>query len=93
MMLDDTFKFYDLFKYKVVYINVSDEWAIARLLPRGRKDDNIEGIKKRMAWFEADVMPCINFFKNNKNCDFIDVNGEQTIEQVHAELISKVFNK
>jgi len=92
-MLDATLDFYNLAKYKVVYINVSTEWATARLLARGRKDDSVDGVKKRMAWFAEDVMPCVNFFKNNNNCEFIDINGEQTIEQVSAELLSKVFNK
>lgn len=92
-LLDDTLKFYKISKYRVVYINVSKEWATARLLARGRKDDTPDGIEKRMSWFDNDVMPSIEFLKNNKNCEFIDVNGEQTIEQVSAELLEKVFKK
>ena len=92
IMLDSTLDFYNISKYKVVYINVSSEWATARLLARGRKDDSKEGVEKRMAWFEKDVMPCVEFFRSNKNCDFIDVNGEQTIEEVHNEIMKKVFN-
>ena len=44
-----------------------------------------------MDWFDTEVMKSINFFKNNKNCNFIDINGEQTIEEVQAELNKKVF--
>ena len=90
-ILDRTLKFYDIPKYKVVYINVSNEWATERLLGRGRKDDTREVIESRLSWFDKDTIPSVNFFKNNKNCDFIDVNGEQTIEQVHDELMKKVF--
>jgi len=90
-MLDGTLTFYNIPKYKVIYINVSKEWASSRLLARGRKDDTIEGIEKRMTWFDQEVMPCVEFFKNNNACEFIDINGEQTIEQVHDEVLKRVF--
>ena len=46
-----------------------------------------------MNYFEKDVLPCIDYFNNNENCDFLDINGDQTIEAVHAEIIKKVFNE
>jgi len=92
-ILDGALKFYNISGYKVIHINVSREWATNRLLARGRKDDTKEDIKNRMDWFDTEVMKSIDFFKNNKNCDFININGEQTIEEVHAELVKKVFGK
>lgn len=90
-LLDGMLKFYGIKNYKVVHINTSKKWCVDRLTARGRKDDTPEGIEKRMTWYEKDVMPCIEFFNNNKDCEVIDVNGEQTIEEVHAELMNKVF--
>jgi adenylate kinase len=92
-LLDSTLKFYNIPKYKVVYINVSSKWATERLLARGRGDDKPEGIAKRMSWFDIDVMPCIEFFKKQQRCDFIEINGEQTIEQVSKDVLEKVFKK
>ena len=92
-LLDGVLKFYNIKNYKVIYINVSHDWSKARLLERGRKDDTEDGIEKRLEWFDKDVVPSVDFFRSNKNCEFIDVNGEQTIEQVHKELIKKVFKK
>ena len=91
-LLDGVLKFYNIYNYKAIYINVSHDWSKARLLERNRKDDSEEGIEKRLEWFNADVMPSIEYFKNNKNCEFIDINGEQAIEEVHNEVIKKVFN-
>jgi adenylate kinase len=90
-VLDNALKFYKISKYKVIYMNVGREWATNRLLVRGRVDDIKEDIDRRMEWFEKDVMPSIEFFKNNENCEFIEINGEQTIEQVHDEVVRKVF--
>lgn len=93
ILLDSMLIFLGIKKYKVVHINTSSKWSTDRLLARGRSDDTKEGIAKRMHWYDTDVMQSINFFQSNKNCEFIDVNGEQTIEEVSKELISKVFKK
>ncbi len=89
-LLDGVLKFYNINKYKVIYINTSHDWSKARLLERKRKDDTEEGIENRLQWFNSDVMPSIEFFKNNKDCEFLDINGEQSIEQVHNEVMSKI---
>ncbi len=92
-VLHSVFEFYDYKKPKVVYINVSKEWAEERLLARGRDDDQIEKIKKKMVWFVEDVVPVLDFYKNHLGYEFLDINGEQTIEEVHKEIIGKVLNK
>ena len=92
-MLGEMLVFLGIKNYKVIHINTSREWCTARLLARGRKDDSAEGIKKRMDWYDIEVSRSINFFETDSNCECIDVNGEQTIEQVHEELIKKVFHK
>ncbi len=89
--LHDTLKFYGLHDYKVIYIHVSKQWSKEKLLARGRKDDTEEGVAKRIAWFETDVVPSIEFFRNNKDgCTFLEINGEQTVEKVHEEIMTKI---
>lgn len=89
-VLDSVFGFYGYGKAKVVYINVSREWATARLLGRGRGDDEVEKIETRQNWFDTDVVPVLEFYKNHPNYEFLDINGEQTIEEVHNEIMSKL---
>jgi adenylate kinase family enzyme len=90
-ILDEAMQFYNRGKIKIIYMNVSDEWATARLSGRGRTDDkSAEEIKKRLAWFKKDVMPAVEYFKNNPHVDFLDINGEQTIEEVKQEIFSKL---
>ncbi|MCG2694656.1 hypothetical protein L6261_01050, partial [Candidatus Parcubacteria bacterium] len=66
------------------------EWSTERLLGRGRSDDDAEQIKKRLDWFDKDVIPAIEYLKNDPLYNFVDINGEQTIEQVQAEIIEKI---
>lgn len=90
LAMDTALKFYGR-KAFVVHLNVSREWSEERLLNRGRGDDlDASKVKKRLDWFEKDVTPAIEFFKSNPDYNFIDVNGEQLIEEVYAEMMGKL---
>jgi len=92
-ILDTAIKFYKRKKPVVIYMEVSRQWSEERLLARGRADDlEIEDIRKRLDWFEDDVMPAVEFYRNNSDYNLLDINGEQTIEEVHNEIMEKVFN-
>ena len=63
--LDSAINFYNYKKVTVIYLNVSKDWAIDRLVDRGREDDNQkEEQDRKMSWFESDALPCINLYKN-----------------------------
>ncbi|MEA1929836.1 MAG: nucleoside monophosphate kinase [Patescibacteria group bacterium] len=81
-------KQYSLPEPTIVYINVSREWAKARLLARGRVDDHDEGINNRLGWFDRDVAPAVTYFREQSDFRFLDINGEQPIERVSADIWS-----
>ena len=89
-LLDSAMRFYQLEKPTVICVNVSRDWSEKRLLGRARKDDNPESIKKRLEWFETEVMPTVNYYKSNPYYNFIDINGEQPIEDVQNEILAKL---
>ena len=91
MLLDSALKFYGIEKPFVIYINVGEKWAEDRLSVRARKDDSAEGVQRRMKWFETEVMPTIEYFRNSHNFRFIEVNGEKSIEDVHQDIKKAVF--
>ena len=91
-VLDSALKFYKREKPIVILINVSHDWAKARLLARGRSDDDQVEVEKRLAWYEADVVPTMKFFENNQDYRFLKINGEQAIEKVHQDIIEKISN-
>jgi adenylate kinase family enzyme len=101
--LDSAINFYDYKKVTIIYLNVSKDWAVNRLASRGREDDDQkEEQERKMSWFESDVLPCIDLYKNksedivnfpnqnNIDYNFLEINGEQSVEEVSAELISKL---
>lgn len=89
-VFDNMLKFYGK-KANVIYIDVSRKWSENHLLKRGREDDaRLDKIDKRLDWFDRDVMPAINFFGEHPDYNFIKVNGEQSIEKVHADIVEKI---
>lgn len=89
-LLDNILQFYGFERPTVIYVNVSRDWSEKRLQNRARKDDTPEAIARRLAWFEAEVTKTIDFYRNNPYYSFIDVNGEQPIEEVQKEIMTKL---
>lgn len=89
-VLDSALKFYNRKNLMVISFEVSDEWATKLMKGRGRADDTEEEMKKRLAWYKENTVPAIEYFKNDPDYKFISVSGEQTIEEVHKEIIDKI---
>ncbi len=89
-LLDNALQFYGIEKPVVLYLNVKSDWAEKRLIERARKDDTPGAIAKRLAWFETEVVKTLSFYKHNSYYDFVEINGEQPIEDVHKEILAKL---
>lgn len=81
--------FYSRRRPTVIHLDVSREWSEERLLKRGRSDDlTLAKIDKRLDWFDRDVAPALEYFKNNPYYRFLKIDGEQSIEKVHSDIIA-----
>jgi len=81
----------------VIYLKVSRDWSFKHLMERaqqeGRSDDTPESINHRLDWFERDVMPAINYYRRDRDYDYIEIDGERSIEEVHQEIMANVFGE
>lgn len=90
-MLDSALvEFYKRIMPTVVVLNISDDEAVRRLLPRGRNDDTEEGIRKRLQWSREETMPNMEWFRSNPTYRVLEINGEQSIEGTHTEVLEKL---
>lgn len=89
-LLTTALKFFKRERPVVIYINVSRKWSEERLLSRGRSDDaSLSKIDKRLDWFDSDVLPAIEYFKTNNYYRVIEIDGEQSVEAVQAEIVAQ----
>jgi len=90
-ILDSALRFYGRTQIHVIYINTSPEWSRDRLMERGRGDDHPDEITRRLMAFDHNVVPVLEYFRNLKGYDYYEVNGMQTIQEVHAEIVKHIW--
>lgn len=77
--------------YMVFNLVVSPETVLQRSLARGRdKGDTADAVKTRLAEYERSTAPAIEYFRSLGTC--IDIDGEQTVEAIHEDVMKHVKN-
>lgn len=89
-VLNSIFEFYSFAKPFVINIDISKEEAMARLLARKRQDDNAIEIERRLSWYETDVAPTVDYYRNNPAYNFIKVDGEVSMDETRANIAKMV---
>ncbi len=87
IFFEEKMKFKNRENVKIIYIELSREEAMKRNLLRGRHDDTEEGLAKRFEEYENKVIPAMNYFKEKSGYTIHTINGEQTVENVHKDII------
>ena len=70
--------------FQVINIEVPDDVLIARLLSRGRQDDNEETIKNRLQVYYQQTQPLIEFYQARQQ--LVTVDGNQSVDVVTNSL-------
>ncbi len=81
--------FFEHTDYKILFLKLSDESIVERLMKRGRKDDTPEGIKKRIELYKEQVYPLLDLFESFGK-EIIEVDGEPDVETVHKDILQKL---
>ncbi len=75
--------------YLILNLEVSEEEVIKRSLSRARdKTDDATVVKTRLAEYARLTKPAIEYFRSIGRC--VDINGEQTPEKVHEDVVKAV---
>ena len=91
-IIDTAIVFYSRQRPHVVYLNISRETSRARMMARRRMDDvNAAEVERRLNWFESDVLPAVEYFRRHSKYNFIELDGDQPVEEVQRELLSNAF--
>ena len=90
-IIDEAIAFYGLKNVYPVFIETNREDSRKRLLDRGRADDTEIAIKRRLDYFDQYVQPVIDYYEKESKYKLARINGEQSVEDVHREILEKVF--
>lgn len=89
-VLHSCFDFYGFGKPWVINIEISEEESLKRLLARKRFDDTESDIRKRLSWYETDVVPTLGYYDGNPAYNFLKIFGERSIEAIHDDIVKKL---
>lgn len=70
---------------KVLLIDISEAEAFKRLRLRARSDDTDDAIKNRLDFYSEHVSPVVEHYTATGK--LIKVNGEQSIEKIHEDIL------
>ncbi|HEY9834935.1 MAG TPA: adenylate kinase [Stenomitos sp.] len=73
-----------------VNLDVPDEILMARLLGRGRHDDNEQTVRKRLEVYRSETEPVIGFYQERASLKVID--GDRSVEEVTQSLQQSVVS-
>ena len=73
---------------QVLFLKVSDEEMMRRLLLRQRADDTESTIRHRIGVYHEETDPLVEFYR--KRGTLVTVNGEQPIDSVFEEVVKKI---
>jgi adenylate kinase len=73
----------------LIYLKVSKEELIDRVVARGRADDNEAAIKMRFEEYSRATLPIIENYKR-KGIKVIEVNGNGPIESIHKKILQQL---
>ncbi len=89
-VFEDVMNFYKRENIQIIYLELSKEEALKRMKLRAREDDTEEAIVKRFDEYENKVVPAMQYFNDKKGYKLLKVNGEQSIENVHRDIINLI---
>lgn len=94
--LDDKIDKYGYRIEKVIYLSLSEDVSYKRLIKRARPlhdgstelHDSPERIKSRLEIYKASEQPVIDYYR--KKGVLIEINADQSIEEVHKDILSHI---
>jgi len=90
-LIDEVMRWHKRVLPVCLYIDVSYQEGMRRLLLRGRKDDRAAAIRNRMKFFVKDVLPVIDFYRRRGR--LVRVDGNSAVEIVRRNIDKALAKK
>ncbi len=87
-ILAKALEFYDRAMPQIVFLQLTDDEAVERLRARGRSDDAEAEIRKRLTWFNDNVMPAVEKWREFPEVVVHEVSSTPPIEEVHKTILA-----
>lgn len=86
--LEDAFKFFERGAVDVINLETPESVVRERMYSRARADDTDTSIEERLRWYREDTLPLISYYQERPNTTVHTINGTDTIDGVHAQILT-----
>jgi adenylate kinase len=87
-VLESALTFYRRDRVIIINLETPESIVRARMLDRARHDDTAESIEARLSWYRVETIPVLNYYRTRPNTDVVDIDGTDTIEGVHQQIVN-----
>jgi len=85
--LEDAFRFFERRLVDVINIDTPEDIVRGRMQERARADDTVDSIEERLRWYREDTLPVLEYYRQNDTARVHDIDGQQSIDSVHSQII------
>lgn len=85
--LDDAFKFFARGHVDIINLETPEEVVRERMESRAREDDTSDSIEERLRWYREDTLPVLESYRQRSNATVHDLDGTDTIDGVHQQIL------
>lgn len=86
-VLESALAFYERNPLSIINLDTPEEVVRERMHSRAREDDTTESIEERLRWYREETLPVVDYYRVRKDTVVHDIDGTDTIEGVHNQII------
>ena len=88
IVLESALSFYERKEVTIINLDTPEEVVRDRMIGRSRPDDTESSIDERLRWYREETLPVLEYYRKRDHTTVIDIDGTQSIEQVHAAILT-----
>ncbi len=86
--LEDALHFFERGTLIVINLITPEELVRTRMHSRARADDTDASIEERLRWYREDTLPVVDYYRTRADTIVNDVDGTESIEGVHNQILT-----
>ena len=86
-VLEEALEFFERNNVHVINLDTPEEVVRERMQSRARADDTQASIEERLRWYKDDTLPVLDYYRVRPDTTVYDIDGTDTVEGVHAQIL------
>lgn len=86
-VLENALDFFERDEVHVINLETPEAVVRKRMYERARADDTEESIEERLRWYREETLPVLDFYRVRPSTTVHDIDGTETIADVHEQIL------